>query len=469
MPYAFFLMVVTVVILTKPLNNLDEIWNYNFARTICEGRRPYIDINIIQTPLSAYIAALFLKLIGNNLYSFRILSIMLSFFILAEFFVLSNKMLRNKTIAFCATTFIMLIQLSNFSYDYNYLNLELILLLMLLETKDDKENSIGNDIVVGLLIGITPLVKQSTGACIVLAELVLCWIDWKIYGKSKKKICIKIICSLLPGILFLIVLLFNGTFAAFWDYAVRGIQYFDNHISYWEFMKTNLLYFILGILPFFFIGTSIYRIRNEKKEIKRRKTIAYILLAVAGFSETFPITDEVHFLIALTPCIICFFSSAKEVHMERAQSVFCNVFVVCVAGFVVITLIPQGNIKMCKLNHYENIPIYEEIEEQIIELDEYIEQKQKEGYEVLIADASAAVYMIPMDIYHKDFDLLLKGNTGSKTVRNLLNVKTKALFLILKEEKQWNWQTNRKFNYYVMENYRYIEEVNGFGVYSAKE
>ena len=136
---------------------------------------------------------------------------------------------------------------------------------------------------------------------------------------------------------------------------------------------------------------------------------------------------------------------------------------------VVGILLPKGELKGCELNHYKKIPVYPELEHQIIVVDEYISKMQEKGYEVLIADASAAVYMIPLDSYHKDFDMLLKGNTGSQSVEDLLDGKERALFLILEDERSWNWQTNRELNYYIMKHLEYIEEMSGFGVYRTKE
>lgn len=469
LPYVFFLMVVAIVILTKPLNNLDELWNYNFARNIYKGNRPYIDINMVPTPLSAYISAFFLKITGNNLYSFRILSIVLSFFILTEFFILSEKMLKNRTVAFCATVFVMLLHLSYLSYDYNYLNLSLILLMMLLDRKKDKAENIWNNIAVGVIIGLTLLIKQSTGGCLILANLFVCWSDWKIYGKLKRYVFVRVSSSFFPAVLFLMLSFCNGSIADFWDYAVRGMKYFDNQISYWSFMTANPVNFVFGILPLLIAGIVIYKIKKENGQTEKREKIMLMLLSAAGFSVAFPITDQVHFYIALTPFLICFFSCVKSICMERIQSIFCNIFVVLVTGMVVGILLPKEELKGCELNHYKKIPVYPELEHQIIVVDEYISKMQEKGYEVLIADASAAVYMIPLDSYHKDFDMLLKGNTGSQSVEDLLDGKERALFLILEDERSWNWQTNRELNYYIMKHLEYIEEMSGFGVYGTKE
>lgn len=54
--YLVFLFVLFLsVLLPRNLNNLDEIWNFNFARNIANGLIPYNDFNMLQTPLLSFI------------------------------------------------------------------------------------------------------------------------------------------------------------------------------------------------------------------------------------------------------------------------------------------------------------------------------------------------------------------------------------------------------------------------------
>ena len=50
---AIILFLATV--LPRNLANLDEIWNFNFARNIANGLIPYKDFNMLQTPLLPFI------------------------------------------------------------------------------------------------------------------------------------------------------------------------------------------------------------------------------------------------------------------------------------------------------------------------------------------------------------------------------------------------------------------------------
>lgn len=49
------LILFSAEVLPRNLSNLDEIWNFNFARNIANGLLPYNDFNMLQTPLLSFI------------------------------------------------------------------------------------------------------------------------------------------------------------------------------------------------------------------------------------------------------------------------------------------------------------------------------------------------------------------------------------------------------------------------------
>ena len=65
------------IILLRPLDDLDEIWNYNFARNILDGKFAYKDFNMLQTPLLPLVSSMFLKIFGNELFVMRLLAVTL--------------------------------------------------------------------------------------------------------------------------------------------------------------------------------------------------------------------------------------------------------------------------------------------------------------------------------------------------------------------------------------------------------
>lgn len=465
------------VIFSRPLNDLDELWNYNFARNIYEGAVPYKEFNMVPTPLSAYTAAFFLRIFGNRLFAFRMLGVFLAFLLFVLFWKISEGMIGARTISFCAAVYMMLFHLSYVTYDYNYFNLLLILAVIALERRTtgineaeaDSRRGLLLNILIGLILGFTPLVKQSTGAFVLLANLIVCCVDFRIYKKTKKAVGIRIFASLVPGVIFLLVLILNHSLEDFWDYAVCGIAAFDNKISYVDFLVSSPISFVLGCLPFLIAVYSVFRIRREICLERQRFQLVLLVLSLAEFSVVFPIADYIHFFIALTPFLILLFAHMKPIRISRRQGMFCCIFAALTTGFAVYLMLPLQGMKCSSLKHYENIPIDEAAEQKIIRVDCYIQKLEQQGREVFIADASAAVYMIPLDLYHKDFDLLLKGNTGSQSIEQLLSGKENAVFLVVRDSRSWNWQTNRELLYYIMENYKYVGEVEQFDVYSTEK
>jgi hypothetical protein len=63
------LVILTSIIIIKPLNDLDEIWNYNFARNVHDGLVPYKDFNMLQMPL-------FIVIVGA-IYLIEVLSVII--------------------------------------------------------------------------------------------------------------------------------------------------------------------------------------------------------------------------------------------------------------------------------------------------------------------------------------------------------------------------------------------------------
>lgn len=453
----------------RPLNSMDELWNYNFARNIYEGANPYKDFNMVQTPLSAYVSSVFLHIFDNHLFSVRILGCLLIVIMSSFYYKICLIVTNNQIISFCVTLYTFSLHLPYYFYDYNYLNLMLVLLIMLLEIKEDSKYSdkkfIYKNFLLGLLFGLTPLIKQSTGLFIMIVNILLCMLSYRLNRKNKWVYVGRILISGIPGILFLTGLVVTNGFIEFWDYAVRGVKFFDNHISYFNFMSTSPVNFFIGLFPVIVLMYTVFKIYRRKCDLKYLKIF---LLSAAEFSLVYPIADQNHVLIAITPMIICALYDIKGKELSVFQKRFCVFFSVLIQLAALLVTFSFKNLKLSQLNHYEWIPIQKELEEQIKEIDNYIAEMREKNYKVYIVDASAAVYMIPLDSYNKNFDLLLRGNTGSKNIIQMMNEQDNTLFLILKDKENLNWQSDEGGINYITENYTYLEEVSCFYVYQSE-
>lgn len=139
-----FILFITVAscILPKELNNLDEIWNFNFGINISNGKLPYKDFNMVQTPLSAIISGLVLKMFGIELIVMRVLGISLCTAILYVVYIILDKLKVNKHVIFMSLILITLLHLRFFTYDYNYfvLLITLVTIYFELDTNILKQN-----------------------------------------------------------------------------------------------------------------------------------------------------------------------------------------------------------------------------------------------------------------------------------------------------------------------------------------
>ena len=117
------------------------------------------------------------------------------------------------------------------------------------------------------------------------------------------------------------------------------------------------------------------------------------------------------------------------------------------------------------LNHFKYIPIDKNMEKNIIKLDSYILGSNKKVY---ILNFDAALYMIPIDKYNKDYDMFLKGNLGIHGEDGQIDKikKSNALFLITKENIKRNWQNPEKVRKYVLFNLKKVDDIGFFEVYS---
>ena len=84
-------------------------------------------------------------------------------------------------------------------------------------------------------------------------------------------------------------------------------------------------------------------------------------------------------------------------------------------------------------------------------------------------DAEAAIYMIPIDRYNKDYDMFLKGNIGKDgeqgQIEKIKQKNDNEIILVRKSNLKTNWQTPKEVVKYVRENLEKIGKINIFEIY----
>lgn len=164
--FIFIFIVVFSIIIIKPINDLDELWNYNTARAISEGLIPYKDISMITTPLLPMITAIFLNLISNQVIVSRVLAAMLCSGILYMIYKILRILVKEENICLICTALIGILFRNIYCIDYNITILFIALIILYKELKEISQGKIEiynkkTDIIIRYFSGISNLYKAK--------------------------------------------------------------------------------------------------------------------------------------------------------------------------------------------------------------------------------------------------------------------------------------------------------------------
>ena len=223
----------------------------------------------------------------------------------------------------------------------------------------------------------------------------------------------------------------------------------------------------------------------KKENEKIQNVLTILIYSFSIIIVMYPISDEIHFLIGSLISIIGLIYVISELgkklydKINYAKKYKVYKIITLIIWLLVFTIILTKAInnlyvyakkeKNTEISHFKNIEASSNLKDRIKEIDNYILQKEQEGKKIYILDAEAAIYMIPLDKYNKDFDMFLKGNIGRDSeegqIEKIKQRQENELFLIRKENLKTNWQTPLNVIKYVRENLNKIDEVSIYEVY----
>lgn len=483
-------LLITMATIIKPVSSLDEVWNFNVGRCIANGLIPYKDISMVSTPLLGFLIAIPLKLFGQEMFYIRIFAIVLGLLCFVSIF----KIFKNLEIKREVTHIFVLIVvalLSSFIYaEYNLLSLFFILQIILLEIKYIKNKKWDRwiaDLIIGFLAGLVICSKQSVGIVISGITIIIPVLrinSRKGIYKGFRSFITRMIGILIPVDILLFYLKQNGAYYDFLDYSIYGLKTFSNSISYKDFfLMSNELYKVFAIVaPLIVVATIIVSIvlRIKNKNDKIASTIA--LYSLGTFVMVYPIADRWHFSIAVVPSLIllvyvikllCNRSTRfKKMNLKYVLE-FMNICTILIIlfGTLSIEFIYRDHLGMTTKydyqKHFRYISISAATNNSIKEINEFSAVKEKKVY---ILDATAAVYMVPIDRYNKNYDMFLLGDLGAGGEDAIIEqIKSEdALYLIIKDEENINWKNPSKVRSYIKENMEYVGEKSYFEIYQNK-
>lgn len=486
------LLILTAIIMVKPLNDLDEIWNYNFARNIVDGNMPYKDFNMIQMPLVPALCAIFLNLLGNELMIMRIIAILLCTIILFITYKILELLKVNKWLNYAFLIFLIYILNDHFRIDYNFFVLFNVLWIIYIElksirekkTKEELLTSSKKDIVLGILAGICICSKQTTGALVAIVLVgynLLNVSNFKEFKLFIKKAIYRVIGVFIPLLMLSICFTWNHLWNDFIDYCILGISTFSNSIPYSNLLtNSNILIKILSIIVPMFLISMIGNIlvnKYKRKEIDSQ-LLTIVSYAIAEMVVVFPISDDIHFLIGAFPAMIGIIygmsTLSKKLKNEKVK-IFIkeylkafNILAVAILGMVSIVSLYNYAIQAGQyntLNHFNYIIQSQDQIGSIKNVEEYIQKQDKNVY---ILDAAAAIYTIPINRYTKNYDMFLIGNLGADGEEGIIeDLREKENYIVLIKNEQYsrNWQNPEKVRKYIIENMNKMGEIDAFDIY----
>lgn len=437
-PFVFiFFVVLSFNLLCSPLN-LDEVWNYGFANNLYRGLVPYLDFNMVITPFYPFFMSLFFSFFGSSMLVFHVVNAIF----VTGVFVLLEKLYHDKMWLFLIFLFF---PVNISSPNYSLFLLLLLIVIIYLEKNLVNENSNKIHYLLGVLLGISVLTKQSVGFFLLFPSFIF-------YFKNKKVLGKRLLGFLCPLILFLLYLFISHSFFEFINLCLLGL---------FDFTGNRKIFNIYGLLFLIMVVITIYLIKKNSKE----QTGYYVL---CFYSIVIPILDLYHFSFALFSflLLISLYIHKRYLHYE-VFSISC----VLLLGFL-----------MMRFNQFDfkNYPNdLHHFEYRYIKSSSYRFTKEVVNYVLKHSDKNV-MYVVPDAYYFKIileedcnyFDLINQGNLGYHGSQWLLKEVKKmdnTLFIVDPDEYQSGNQIDQNLLQYLLENGKKIDQVGFYDVYVLEE
>ena len=432
--FIFIFSLLVYTFLGFNINNDDGFNNFGFSYGILHGEIPYLDFNIISTPLYAFYQTIFL-LISNQYIMFIIgqciLITIMFYFLFKEF---DKK-------AYYILLVMIGIKYSGFAPTYNFMCLFWFIILMYLENKHSEK-----DYLIGLIIGLCALSKHTIGLLLIIPTFIY-------YYKDIKKIGKRVLGFLIPWLIFIIYLIVNKALFKFIDLCFLGLFDFSSNNG-----KTFSIYIILTLI--LFIISIWYYIKN--KNIRN----LYFLFTI---SFAIPIFDLRHFIFYLICFVLMILPSLKEIN--KAKLVLIIGLLCELTFFNTAFFFGAGKIDYYKnMNHLVGRFDFEINVTNNIKLNkEY--QKYKDKNPIVLSGMKTFIDVVN-DNDIDNYNIFLYGNygyNGNQKEINKIKKMHNQYFLIDKTNYKNNKRKYDQFNIeiikYIIKNSKKVENNNYFWLY----
>ncbi len=508
---------------------LDRVWLFMEAKKMTEGYLIYRDLNVILGPVFYWIFVLLMKVFGVNYFAGDIYAglqcgttAVLTYWLALKLNRKNNPLI-TLTMLLSSFFYVWLSLCAN----YNIMVLHFIMMVLLIEIEIIRgKDKWQYHFLIGVLIALAFFTKQTVGGIAVLCMVAFPLIHdlWIKKENPFSKIVIRLLGSFIVLLVICGHMYVKGNLINYLDLCFGSILEFGEKngavmpVLGFPSLMLGLFICSISMIPSMeykseFLAIAVYEmacltfaipIGNayhfcmalyliwfmvipllEIMEEKDNKQIANLLVVIMMVCQMFFIynqpdatisgTGEVskasasavlYYQIAMKTLLCAWgWALVKERPIFlKTTYIFCGVFSIAVFVFTYYGGV-QENSSSEGFPIYANHGFYESELKEIRKVVEYIEEKEAEGFHVLLISAEAAKYTTAMNRNQNKYDLFLSGNLGyngtqraleeMKQMHNTLFIKAKGVF----------WQEPHLIMDYVTENLPLYDELDDFNVY----
>ena len=407
----------------------DEVWNYGFAYNIANGLIPYKDFNMVVTPLFPILGAMFMMIFGKNIIIYHIFNTIICTLLFLN--------IKKQTPEAYYIIYAIILFYSLSMPHYNLLCILLTYILINLEKREDK------DYLIGILLGLIFISKQSIGICLCIPSLLI---------KDKKRIWKRIIGFLTIVSIMIAYLTYKRALYQFIDYCFLGLIDFGKENKY-----NHPLFFVIPIISIIYLISEYIKHKDF--------TILYMILI---FSMAYPIFDLYHTGL---PAIITLGYFLNKLKLNKII-ISCS-FIIFIISVFTYNIFQYNSNNFSYPNNtrtYKYRKINNDIVNNTNTITNYIENSPNK---VFIIDTYAYLIKLNTNIPITKYDLLNNGNLGkagqAKIVSEINTIckKEKCDFLLDKYAATHPKYTqyNQEIYKYIIDNYKEDGKILGLSIY----
>jgi hypothetical protein len=505
----FFISAFLITFFTK-VDIGDEIINFQSTMKIVNGYEMYSDFNVITTPLFFEIGAIFLKILGGNIFSFRIYNAVIFALLFLSIYRISKKVKFQKAFGLLITSFCFIIFWPYIKVGANYNTLALAMFLFgilnansIIEniinednskednSKEETNNNVKNSIIKkglnklkcfkiyilqGTIIFTIFFTKQNIGVYYIAALIVFnfCMLNRKIIP-TIKLLAKECSAFFIETIILCIILLIKGSFFNMISYAFLGMKEFTKENFIMTKQGYNIL--IIYLIEIFFINV-IYGVLIKEKSLKTTTEKSLIIFSIFLNLTNLPIINLYHMTYAITLNVIMIFIIIRTFCREYANEnikrkiknssiilLFIFYLTINISNIIIGLKFDKNEFELNKESVYYFSYMNTELKSKMDNICNFIIEAKEKGKTVIVFSNTAPLYMTNLKINNGDFDLPFSGNLGKNGANGLISKidELEDTYILISNETYWQIPESAKTE--IIKTSNKIDTIEDYTIY----